>query len=155
MDGEARASPTRYSLLATRYSLLAIRYSLFAIRHSPESVQPELAVHGADFGRPDQARMRHRHREERALQLLQPERQKAVECRKSRAEIVILPDIGLQQGGMIGKPVEDLRRRQTVAVELASKVAGCNVLECHDRCPPIRTSSVLAQLPLRQAQRLK
>src|SRR5712691_7224437 len=122
-----------------------VPYSLLAIRDC-RSVQPELAVHRSDFGGPDQARMGDRHRKERSLELLEPERQKAVERRKSRAEIVVLPDVGLQQGGMIGKPVEDLRRRQTVAIELASKIAGCNVLGCHDRCPPIPTSSVLAHL---------
>src|ERR1700720_3072516 len=129
------ASSERKCERPTRY----IRCSPSAIGRS---VQPELAVHRADFGGPDQARMRDRHREERPFELLEPEPQEAVERRKSRAEIVVLPDIGLQQGGMIGKPVEDLRRRQTVAVELAPKIARCNVLGCHDRCPPIRTSSL-------------
>src|SRR6516165_1390037 len=95
------------------------------------SVQPELAVDGADFGRPDQARMGDRHRMERPFQSFQPEGQKLVEHRKPGAEVVVLPDERLQEGRMIRKPIKNLRRRQTVSFELASKVFGC-----HSVCPP-------------------
>src|SRR6478609_968842 len=66
--------------------------------------------------------MRHRHRVQRPLQLFQPEGQKLVECRKLRAEIVILPDVGLQQARMIGHAVEYLRRSETVACKLALEI---------------------------------
>ncbi len=59
------------------------------------SVQSELAVDGADFRRLDQPRMRHRHRVQRTLELFQPEIEEFVEHWKVRAEIVVLPDIGL------------------------------------------------------------
>ena len=59
------------------------------------SMQPELAVDGADLGRLDQPGMRHGDRVQRALELLQPEVEEFVEHRKVRAEVVILPDIGL------------------------------------------------------------
>ena len=69
-------------------------------------MQPELAVDRADLGRLDQPRMRHGDRVQRAFQGLQPEIQKFVERRKYRTEIVILPDITLQQPGVIRPPVE-------------------------------------------------
>src|SRR5712691_12489915 len=75
------------------------------------SVQPEFAVDRADLGRPDQPRMRDRDGVQRALEGLEPERQKAVERWKFRAEVVVLPNVGLQQGRMVRKPIEDLRRR--------------------------------------------
>src|SRR5438874_1912777 len=91
-------------------------------------MQAELAVHCPDFGGPDQARMRDRHRMERAFQLLQPERQKSVENGKSRTEIVVLPNKCLQHRRMIRKPIENLRRGQAIALELASKVFACHVM---------------------------
>ena len=116
-------------------------------------VHPELAVDRTDLGRPDQPRMGDRHRMQRPFQPLQPECQKAVERRKFRTEVVVLPDVGLQQGWMVGKPIEDLRRRQTIALKLAPEVVGCRALGrrltgsqflgFHDMCPPIRTPSVI------------
>ena len=70
------------------------------------SVQPELAVDRTDLGRLDQPRMRHGDRVQRAFQGLQPEIEELVERRKYRAEIVILPDIALQQPGVIRPPIE-------------------------------------------------
>src|ERR1700731_2544532 len=66
--------------------------------------------------------MGHRHRVQRTLQLLQPEIEEFVHCREVRAEIVALPDIALQQPGMIGPPVEDLRGDQSVALKLPTEV---------------------------------
>ena len=64
-----------------------------------ESVQLELAVDRANFCRLDQARMRHDDRVQWAFELFQPKVQKLVQVRKTGAEIVILPDIGLEQPG--------------------------------------------------------
>src|ERR1700745_1388756 len=72
---------------------------LSAARDRQGSVQTEFVVDGADFGRPDQAGMRDRDRVQRSLERLQPEGEKPVEHRKSRTEVVVLPDIGLQQRG--------------------------------------------------------
>src|SRR4029450_1434449 len=110
------------------------------------SGQVELAVDRAQLGGPNQARVRDRDRVERSLQLFQPEREKAVEHRKSRTQIIVLPDIGLQQRWMVGKPIKNLRSGQTIAFELAAEVPGCHAfvckaLRCHG-CPPIRTSSL-------------
>src|SRR5580700_5427125 len=91
-------------------------------RPSSLLMQPEFAVDGADFRRLDQPRVRHRDRVQRALQLLQPEIEEFVELGKVRAEIVVLPDIGLQEPGMIGPPVEDVGGGQAVALELPAEV---------------------------------
>src|ERR1700733_6962745 len=91
-------------------------------RSRAASVQPELAVDRADLRRLDQPRVRHRHRVQRALKLLQPEIEELVELRKCRAEIVVLPDISLQQPGVIGPPVEDVGGGQSVAFELFAKL---------------------------------
>src|SRR5271166_2607063 len=64
---------------------------------------------------------------ERPLQRFEPERQKLVEHGEPRAQVIILPDEGLQQGRMIRKPIEDLSRGQTISFELASKVLGCHM----------------------------
>jgi hypothetical protein len=53
---------------------------------------------------------------QRAFERLEPEGEKTVERRKARAEVVVLPDVGLQQGRMIRQAIEDLCGRQTVAV---------------------------------------
>ena len=62
-----------------------------------KSVQPEHAVDGAQFGRLDQLGMRNGDGEQRAFELLLPEREKILQRRKFREQILILPDIGLQQ----------------------------------------------------------
>src|SRR5690348_12499917 len=89
---------------------------------SPALMQLELAVDGANLGRADQPCMRYGDRVQRPFKGLQPEIEKLVERRKRRAEIVILPDIGLQQPRMVGPPVEDVSRGQPVALELLAKI---------------------------------
>jgi uncharacterized integral membrane protein (TIGR00698 family) len=86
------------------------------------SMQPELAVHGADLGRLDQARVRHRHRMQRTFELLQPKIEEFVQLGKHRAEVVILPDVGLKQPGMIWPTIEDIGGGQSIAFELPAKV---------------------------------
>jgi hypothetical protein len=68
-------------------------------------VQPEFAVHRFEPGGLDQLAMRDAHRMQRALELLLPEGQEAVQFGKFGEQIVVLPDIGLQQPAMIGPPV--------------------------------------------------
>ena len=83
-------------------------------------MEPELAVDGADLGRPDQPRVGDSDRVQRPLKGLQPEIEELVERRKYRAEIVILPDKGLQEPRMIRPPVENIGRRQPIALERKS-----------------------------------
>src|SRR5262249_55153717 len=66
--------------------------------------------------------MRHGDRVQRAFQSLQPEIEEFVERRKYRAEIVILPDIALQQPGVIRPPVENVGCGQPIAFKLPPKV---------------------------------
>ena len=94
------------------------------------SMQPEFAIDGADFGGLDQPCMCDRHRVQRPFQRLEPEAEEAIEGGKSRAQVVVLPDVGLQQPGMIGAPVEDLRGGEPIPLNLLAEV-------CRDHvCPP-------------------
>src|SRR6185437_3885155 len=76
------------------------------------SMQPEYTIDGAELRGLDQLGVRDANRIQRPLQLLLPELQEVLQRGKSREQIVILPDIALQQRGMIGHPIEYLRRRQ-------------------------------------------
>ena len=60
-----------------------------------KSVQSELTVDRTDFGRPDQTRMRNRHRMQRSFKCLEPKRQKPIEDGELWAEIIVLPNKGL------------------------------------------------------------
>src|SRR5689334_5759760 len=71
--------------------------------------------------------MRDRYRVQRSLEGFEPERQKAVQHWKFRAEIVVLPDVGLQQRGMIGQSIQDLRRGKAITFELALEVLGSRI----------------------------
>jgi hypothetical protein len=68
-------------------------------------VQREFAVDRLEFCRLDQLAMRHAHRMQGAIQLLLPEGQDAVQLRELGEQIVVLPDVGLQQPAMIGTPI--------------------------------------------------
>ncbi len=61
----------------------------------PRSVEPKLAVDRADLGRLDQARVCHRNRVQRALELFQPEIEEFVQRGKPRTNVVVLPNVGL------------------------------------------------------------
>src|ERR1700761_4548728 len=88
------------------------------------SMQPEHTVHGAQLGGLDQLGMRDADRIKRSLELLLPERQEILQRREAWKQIVILPDIGLQQRWMIRNPIKDFRRRQPVTQHLFPKVLG-------------------------------
>ena len=86
---------------------------------APKSIQPELAVDRFQLGRLDQPRMRDHHRMQRAFQLLDPERQEALQLGKFREQVVVLPDEGLQQPLVVRPAVEDLRGRQPITARSA------------------------------------
>ena len=111
-------------------------------------MQPGLAVDRADLGWLDQLRMRHCDRVQRAFQGLQPEIEGFVERRKYRAEIVILPNIALQQPGVIRPPVENVGCGQPIAFKLPPKV-----LRHHGPLHPI-TRDVSRLSPLLQASKI-
>src|SRR4051812_42119895 len=87
-------------------------------------MQPEHAVDGAQFGRLDQLGMRHSNREQRTFQPGFPEGEKILQRREIREQVVVLPDIGLQQPVAIRAAVDDFRRGQAVAQDLLAKVLG-------------------------------
>src|ERR1043166_5748594 len=82
------------------------------------------AIDGAKLGWLNQPGMRHDHRVEGAIELFLPKGEEILECREFRKQIVILPDIGLQQRGMIRHPIEDLCRGQPVPQDLLPKIIG-------------------------------
>ena len=51
-----------------------------------------------------------------------PELQKAVQCRKIWAEVVVLPDVGLQQPGMVGPTVKDVCCGKPISSKLFLKI---------------------------------
>ena len=72
-------------------------------------MQPENAIHRFDLGRFDEAGMRDRDRMHDTFERFLPEFQKTVQFREIWAEVVVLPDVGLQQPGMVRAPVQDVR----------------------------------------------
>src|SRR5439155_19527555 len=87
-------------------------------------MQTKFAVDCAQLGGLDQPRMRDNHRVQGSLELFEPKRQKAIEHREPGTQVVVLPDIRLEERGMVGEPIEDLRGREAVALELAAKCSG-------------------------------
>ena len=46
----------------------------------------------------------------------------AVQLGKFGEQIVVLPDVGLQQPAMIGSPIQNVRGRQAVATDLVAEI---------------------------------
>src|ERR1700710_2482103 len=63
-------------------------------------------------------------REQGSLELLPPESEAILQRRKIRKQIVILPDVGLQQRGMIRHAIKNLRRRQPITQHLFPEIVG-------------------------------
>jgi hypothetical protein len=55
---------------------------------------------------------------QRAFELFLPEREEALQLGKFGEQIVILPDVGLQQPAVIGTPIQNVRRRQAITTDL-------------------------------------
>src|SRR5215213_4010400 len=70
-------------------------------------VQAEHPIHRTQFGGLDQLGMGHGDSVERAFEFLLPEREKILERREAWKQVVVLPNVRLQQGWMIGQPVKD------------------------------------------------
>src|SRR3954454_21797650 len=62
--------------------------------------------------------------EQRSFQPCFPEGEKMLQRRKIREQVVVLPDMGLQQPVAIREAVDDFRRCQAVAQDLLAKVLG-------------------------------
>ena len=57
-----------------------------------------------------------------AVQLPRPEIEKLLQLGEMRVQVVLLPDVGLQDSGMIGHSVQDVGGRQTEPFELPTEV---------------------------------
>ena len=66
--------------------------------------------------------MDHRHPMELAIEIARPEVEKTLEAREARMDVLLLPDVRLQERGMIWHPVEDLCFRQAEASKLCSEI---------------------------------
>src|SRR6202008_5048335 len=88
----------------------------------------EDAVDGVDFSRLDQSRVCNRHGMKDSVERLPPEGQKPLQFREFRTEVVFLPDIGLEQPGMIRTPVEDVRGRQAVALNRTAEATALHLV---------------------------
>ena len=104
-------------------------------------MQPKHAVDGAQFSGLDQLGMRDPDRIKRPLELLLPEGKEVPQRRELRKQIVILPDVCLQQRGMIRHPVKNFRRRQPVTQHLFPEVFGNPNPRDHAN-PPFKECSV-------------
>src|SRR5208337_1194215 len=97
------------------------RRRLAAARRA-NSVQPELALDRAELRRLDQARVSDRHRMEQAVQLARPEIEEFLQLGEMRVQVVLLPDVILQEAGMVGHAVENVGRRQAKPFGLTAEI---------------------------------
>ena len=89
----------------------------------PPSMEFELGVESLDFGWFDEPRMTDADAVQRAVELLPPKCEELHQGRKVGCDVVILPDIGLQECRMVRHAVEDFRRGQAITGELLHKIA--------------------------------
>ena len=85
-------------------------------------VHSELGADEAHFCRCDEVMVGDGDLLEFAVELRGPESEEVLELRKSWVEVVVLPDVALQQGWMIWQMVEDLCRRQAVTLHKGGKL---------------------------------
>src|SRR5436305_1732658 len=81
-------------------------------------------IHGAQLGRLDQFGMRDGDGKQGALELPFPKGEEILQRRKVWKQVIVLPDVGLQQPVTIRPTVHDFRRRQTIAKDLLAKALG-------------------------------
>jgi hypothetical protein len=68
--------------------------------------------------------MRYQNRMQRPFKLLHPESKEALELGELWEEIVILPNVGLQEPRMVRPPIKNLRSREPVACQLPFEILG-------------------------------
>jgi hypothetical protein len=88
------------------------------------SVQIELRVDHLQFRRLDQSGMGDDHLVKRAFDLFGPEFQEFLQFGKIGLQIILLPDEGLDDRGMIGHSVKNVGGGYAVTFELTDKVPG-------------------------------
>ena len=72
-------------------------------------MKPENAIHCFDLDRLDEVGMRNRDRMQDTFETFPPKLQ-TLQLREIWVEVVILPDVALQQPGVVRAPVQDVRR---------------------------------------------
>jgi len=97
----------------------------------------------------DQLGVRDANRMQRPLKLLLPEGQEALQLGKFGKQIVVLPNVGLQQPLMIGTPVQDVGGCQAKAFDLPAEV-----FRNHRVPPSSRTQSFHFRQPSLQAEKV-
>jgi hypothetical protein len=80
-------------------------------------------LYRVEFTGLDQPRLHHPHRMQRPVQILDPEIEEPAQFRKIRGQVVLLPDVALQEVLVVGHPVDDLCRGEPVALELKFQCA--------------------------------
>jgi hypothetical protein len=93
-----------------------------AIEIKGKLVETKLPIEGTDFGRFDQLGVSDGNRMQGTIELLAPEIEKSLQFGEFRAEVILLPNVGLKQPGVIGSTIEDVSRRQSVAGKLTLEV---------------------------------
>ena len=73
-------------------------------------MKPENSIHCLDLDRFDEPGMRNRDRMQHAFERFLPKLQKTLQFREIWVEVVVLPDVALQQPGMVRAPVQNIRR---------------------------------------------
>src|SRR6185312_1052582 len=81
-------------------------------------MQAELALDEAEFGWRDEPAMRHANAVERTIEIGVPEIEEVGQSGEARRDVVVLPYVALQELGVVGKAVEDLRRGEREALDL-------------------------------------
>ena len=90
-------------------------------------MQAKLSVQIADFLRRQQLRVHHANFVERAVEAFAPEFEEIVEFWKVWRQIIILPEIGLDEDRVIGQPVQNLRRGKAVSLQLSDEIPVCHI----------------------------
>jgi hypothetical protein len=93
-----------------------------AIEIKGKLVETKLPIESVDFGRSDQFGVGNGNRVQGTIELLAPKFEKSLQLGEFRAEVILLPNVGLKQPGVIGATIEDMSRRQSVAGELTLEV---------------------------------
>jgi hypothetical protein len=73
-------------------------------------MKPENAIRCFDLDRFDEVGMRNRDRMQDTFERFPPKLQKTLQLREIWVEVVVLPDVALQQPGMVRAPIQDVRR---------------------------------------------
>src|SRR5258708_11391162 len=91
-------------------------------------MQPEDAVHCPNLRRLDQLGMGDRHGMQHAFERCLPKLKKSLQFGEVGTNVIGLPDVGLQQPGVIGASIQDVGRRQAVAGHLLAEILSYHLL---------------------------